>query len=127
MKDAKLNLLPSDLAAAHAMILEERAAHLEAEAVAARAQAIELECGGADPAHLKLAIEKLRRGLYGPQRSGAHGATVGSRWSFNSKIWRRQRPRTNWRPRMQRPQTQTVKSFQRRAAFAQAVPRSSAA
>jgi transposase len=32
--------LPSDLAAAHAMILTERAARVEAEAVAARAQAM---------------------------------------------------------------------------------------
>ena len=70
MKDAAESL-PSDLAAAHAMILAERAARLEAEAVAASAQA---EAAGAQAdrsshealiAHLKLEIEKLRRELYG--------------------------------------------------------------
>src|SRR6201993_1917320 len=63
MKDAAESL-PSDLAAAHAMILEERAGRLEAEAVAARAQAFYSNTE-ALIAHLKLAIEKLRRELYG--------------------------------------------------------------
>jgi transposase len=70
MKDAAESL-PSDLAAAHAMILTERAARLEAEAVAVSAKA---EAAGAQAdrssrealiAHLKLEIEKLRRELYG--------------------------------------------------------------
>src|SRR5271169_5139307 len=52
--------LPSDLAAAHAMILAERAARVEAEAVAACAQAVNVSTG-ALIAHLKLEIEKLRR------------------------------------------------------------------
>src|ERR1035437_3532412 len=56
--------LPSDLAAAHAMILVERAARVEAEAAAAPAPA-----GNSSTealiAHLKLEIEKLRRELYG--------------------------------------------------------------
>jgi transposase len=63
--------LPTDLAAAHAMILAERAARLsecaariEAEAVAARAMA-ESSSTEALIAHLKLEIEKLRRELYG--------------------------------------------------------------
>jgi transposase len=63
MKDAAESL-PSDLAAAHAMILAERAARLEAEAVAARAQAANSNTE-ALIAHLKLEIEKLRRELYG--------------------------------------------------------------
>src|SRR3974377_1640623 len=63
MKDAAESL-PSDLAAAHAMILAERAARLEAEAVAARAQAVNSNTE-ALIAHLKLEIEKLRRALYG--------------------------------------------------------------
>jgi transposase len=57
--------LPSDLAAAHAMILAERAARLAAEtkvAEAANAQA-ELSNTEALIAHLKLEIEKLRRTL----------------------------------------------------------------
>lgn len=63
--------LPSDLAAAHAMILAERAARqaehvarVEAEARAARAIA-ENSSTEALIAHLKLEIEKLRRELYG--------------------------------------------------------------
>jgi transposase len=49
--------LPTDLAAAHAMILAERAARLEAEAVNTSTEAL--------IAHMKLEIEKLRRALYG--------------------------------------------------------------
>jgi transposase len=49
--------LPSDLAAAHAMILAERAARLAAEADRSSAAAL--------IGHLKLQIEKLRRELYG--------------------------------------------------------------
>ena len=56
--------LPTDLASAHAMILAERAARLEAEAVAARALAVNTSTE-ALIAHLKLEIEKLRRALYG--------------------------------------------------------------
>ena len=52
--------LPTDLAAAHAMILTERSARLEAEAVAANAKA-----EVALIAYYKLEIEKLRRQLYG--------------------------------------------------------------
>ena len=57
------DLLPSDLAAAHA-ILAERAARVEAEAVAACAQAVNASTE-ALIVHLKLEIEKLRRALYG--------------------------------------------------------------
>ena len=56
--------LPTDLASAHAMILAERAARLEAEAVAARALAVNTSTE-ALIAHLKLEIEKLRHELYG--------------------------------------------------------------
>jgi transposase len=52
--------LPSDLATAHAMIIAERAARLQAEAVAASAKA-----EAALVNYLKLEIEKLRRQLYG--------------------------------------------------------------
>ena len=70
--------LPSDLAAAHAMILAERAARVQAQAVAAMAQraaaTAKAEAANAQAdlssrealiAHLKLEIEKLRRALYG--------------------------------------------------------------
>src|ERR1700761_5034741 len=52
--------LPSDLSAAHAMILAERNARLEAEARLANARA-----EAATIAYYKLEIEKLRRQLYG--------------------------------------------------------------
>lgn len=66
--------LPTDLAAAHAMILAERAARLEADAAASLAAAEALRAKAeassveATIAHLKLMIEKLKRELYG-QRS----------------------------------------------------------
>jgi len=63
--------LPTDLAAAHAMIVAERAARVEAEtrladarAEAANAQA-DLSSTEAFISHLKLEIEKLRRQLFG--------------------------------------------------------------
>ena len=65
--------LPSDLAAAHAMILAERAARVEAEAVAASAKAeaataqADLSSHEALIAHLKLQIEKLRRSPSSPR------------------------------------------------------------
>jgi Transposase C of IS166 homeodomain len=52
--------LPSDLVAAHAMILAERTARLEAEAKLANARA-----QAALITYYKLEIEKLRRQLYG--------------------------------------------------------------
>jgi transposase len=63
--------LPSDLAAAHAMLVAERAARLEAEVrlVDARAEAAnakaDLSSTEALIGYLKLEIEKLRRQLYG--------------------------------------------------------------
>jgi chromosome segregation ATPase len=63
--------LPSDLAAAHALILAERAARKESEARAARAEAdlthAQATAFSAEAliARLRLEIEKLRRTLYG--------------------------------------------------------------
>jgi transposase len=56
--------LPTDLVSAHALILAERAARLEAEADAAQARAVKTSTE-ALIAHMKLEIEKLRRALYG--------------------------------------------------------------
>ena len=62
--------LPADLAAAHAMILAERAARLQAEMLATTAKAevanakADLSSTEALISHLKLEIEKLRRQLY---------------------------------------------------------------
>src|SRR5690242_2124673 len=65
--DSSADELPPDLAAAHAMILAERAARLEAEAKLAEAANVQAEQSSAEAliAHLKLEIEKLRRALYG--------------------------------------------------------------
>ena len=63
--------LPSDLAAAHALILAERAARVESQARAARAEAnlTHAQATGSSAealiARLRLEIEKLRRALYG--------------------------------------------------------------
>jgi len=63
--------LPSNLAAAHAMILAERAARLESEARAAQIEAdlsrSKAAASGVDAlvVHLRLEIEKLRRAVYG--------------------------------------------------------------
>jgi len=65
--------LPSNLAAAHALILAERNARVMAEANAAVAKAeaanaqADLSSSEALIAHLKLEIEKLRREIYGPR------------------------------------------------------------
>jgi transposase len=65
------DLLPADLAAAHAMILAERAARMASETRAAVAEAERAEAKAAVSAneafiaHLKLEIEKLRRTIYG--------------------------------------------------------------
>jgi transposase len=66
-----LDSLPSDLVAAHALILAERAARLSSEARAAQAQAdlthAHATASSADAliAQLRLELEKLRRTLYG--------------------------------------------------------------
>jgi transposase len=68
-----LTSLPADLAAAHAMILAERKARIEAERTAsfAQSEALSLKASASSTealiAHLKLQIEKLRRDLYGPR------------------------------------------------------------
>jgi hypothetical protein len=66
-----IDSLPSDLAAAHALILAERAARVESQARAARAEATlsYAQATGSSAealiARLRLEIEKLRRALYG--------------------------------------------------------------
>jgi transposase len=60
------DLLPTDLAVAHAMILAERAARVQAQAESAAAKAA-VSASDAFIAHLKLEIEKLRRAVHGPR------------------------------------------------------------
>ena len=89
------------------MILTERAARLEAEAVAVSAKA---EAAGAQAdrfshealnAHLKLEIEKLRRELCGT--SSERKARLLLQMEYSWKTWRQLRPRTNWRLNRRRP------------------------
>jgi septal ring factor EnvC (AmiA/AmiB activator) len=79
--------LPTDLAAAHAMILAERAARLEAQAVNASTEVL--------IAHLKLEIEKLRRAVYGNRSERKNRLLEQMECSWRS--WRSLPPRTNWR------------------------------
>ncbi len=79
--------LPADLAAAHAMILAERARRIEAEAAASSVEAV--------IAHLKLTIEKLRRELYG-QRSERTARLIDQ---MELQLWRPGRARTRSRLR----------------------------
>jgi len=99
--------LPSDLAAAHAMILAERAARMaertarvEAEAVAARAQAVNSSTE-ALIVHLKLEIEKLRRQLYGSRSE--HKARLLEQMELHLEDLERRRPRTSSQRKERRP------------------------
>ena len=108
-----LESLPSDLAAAHAMLLAERAARLEAEAEAANAKA-DLSSTEALISYLKLEIEKLRRQ---PFMATAPSARRGfwSRWSFSSKIWKWPRLRTKSVAEKAADRAQTVRWRWRRS------------
>jgi transposase len=110
MKDAAESL-PSDLVAAHAMILEERAARLEAEAVAARAQAVNSNTE-ALIAHLKLAIEKLRRELYGTRSERT--ARLLDQMELQLEDLEAAATEDELAAENAASQTQTVKSFQRK-------------
>src|SRR5437660_4248190 len=84
------------------MIIAERAARVEAEAVAARAQAVNTSTEVLI-AHLKLEIEKLRRALYGSRSERKARLLEQMELQLEDrKTWRRRRPRMSWRPRKQR-------------------------
>ena len=110
-------LLPADLASAHAMIVAERAARIaaqaeltDARAEAANAQA-DLTSSEAFIAHLKLAIEKLRRELYAicSERKRRGSST---RWSLS---WRQLKAAASEDERAaQQASTEAVRSFERR-------------
>ena len=135
--------LPSDLAAAHAMILAERAARLEAEAVAARAScsgsakraaSAKAEAANAQAdlsstealiAHLKLEIEKLRRQLYGTRSE--RKARLLEQMELQLEELEAAATEDELAAEKAAAQTQTVRSFAAQAAVAQAVPRASAA
>jgi transposase len=116
--------LPSDLAAAHAMILAERAARLEAEALAARAQAAN---AGTEAliTHLKLAIEKLRRQLYGTRSE--HKTRLLEQMELALEELEATATEDELAAEQAAARTQTVQAFQRkrpsRKAFPEHLPR----
>lgn len=87
--------LPDDLASTHAMILAERAARRQAQALAARAQAVNSH-SDASIARLRLEIEKLKRDIHGsrserkaaPRPGGVAARRAGSRRQRRRR-WRR--------------------------------------
>jgi transposase len=106
-----LDALPSDLAAAHAMILAERAARMEAEAAAARARAVSASTD-ALIAHLKLEIEKLRRALYGSRSE--RKARLLEQMELELEELETAAAEDELKARKAAAHTQTVQSFQRK-------------
>jgi transposase len=100
--------LPSDLAAAHAMILAER---LEAEATAARAQAQSSNIE-ALIVHRKLQIEKLRREIYG--RSSERKARLLDQMELQLEDLEASATEDELAAEQAAARTQTVRSFERR-------------
>jgi transposase len=98
--------LPSDLAAAHAMIVAERAARLEAEAKLANARA-----EAALIAYYKLEIEKLRRQLYGARSE--RKARLLEQMEFQLEELEATATQDELAAETAAARTQTVKSFQR--------------
>jgi len=124
--------LPTDLAAAHAMILAERAARLQAEAIAATAQAAaasaqaeaasakaeaanaqaDLSSTEALISHLKLEIEKLRRALYGSRSE--HKARLLEQMELQLEELEATATEDELTAEKAAAHTQSVKSFQRK-------------
>jgi len=99
--------LPTDLAAAHAIILAERAARLEAEAVAASAKAEAALIG-----YLKLEIEKLRRQIYGSRSE--RKARLLEQMELQLEELEATATEDELAAQRAAAQSQTVKSFQRK-------------
>ena len=99
--------LPLDLAAAHAMILAERTARLEAEAKLANARAV-----AALIAYYKLEIEKLRRALYGTRSE--RKARLLEQMELELEELEATATEDEVAAEKAAAQTQTVKSFQRK-------------
>src|SRR6201989_2003540 len=93
------------------MILAERAARVEAEAIAARAQA-DLSSTEALIAHLKLAIEKLRRELYGSRSE--RKARLLEQMELQLEDLEAAAPEDELAAEKAAARTQTVQSFQRK-------------
>src|SRR5487761_2305182 len=93
------------------MILAERAARMEAEAVAARAQAVNSNTE-ALIAHLKLQIEKLRRALYGSRSE--HKARLLEQMELQLEDLEAAATEDELAAEKAAARTQSVQSFQRR-------------
>jgi transposase len=106
--------LPTDLAAAHAMILAERAARLQAEAVAASAKAEAANAKAAETliSYLKLEIEKLRRQIYGSRSE--RKARLLEQMELQLEELEATATEDELAAERAAAQTQTVKSFQRK-------------
>lgn len=106
--------LPTDLATAHAMILAERAARLEAEAVAASAKAEAANAKAAEAliSYLKLEIEKLRRQIYGSRSE--RKARLLEQMELQLEELEATATEDELASERAAAQTQTVKSFQRK-------------
>jgi transposase len=118
--------LPSDLAAAHAMILGERAARVAAETrlIEARAEAAnvqaDLSSTGAFISHLKLEIEKLRRQLYGTRSE--RKARLLEQMELQLEDLETSATEDELAAEKAAARTQTVQSFQRRRPSRKAFP-----
>jgi len=110
--------LPTDLAAAHAMILAERATRLQAEALAASAMAeaanaqADLSSTEALISRFKLEIEKLRRALYGTRSE--HKARLLEQMEFQLEELETTATEDELSAEKAAAQTQSVRSFQRK-------------
>src|SRR3984893_2651778 len=110
--------LPTDLAAAHAIILAERTARLEAEALAARAQAeaasakADLSSTEALMSHLKPERDSLRRQLYGSRSE--HKARLLEQMELKLEELEAAATEDELAAERAAARTQTVQSFQRK-------------
>src|SRR5262245_45304798 len=106
------------------MIIAERAARVEAEAVAARAQAVNTSTEVLI-AHLKLEIEKLRRALYGSRSE--RKARLLEQMELQLEDLETAATEDELAAETAAVRTQTVQSFQRKRPSRKQVPRSSPA
>jgi transposase len=106
--------LPTDLAVAHAMILAERAARLQAEAVAASAKAEAADANAAEAliSYLKPEIEKLRRQIYGSRSE--RKARLSEQMELQLEGLEATATEDELTAERAAAQTQTVKSFERK-------------
>ena len=116
--------LPTDLASAHALILIERAARMEAEADAAQARAVNTSTE-ALIAHMKLEIEKLRRALHGHRSE--RKARLLEQMELQLEEFETAATEDELAAEKAAAKTQTVRVLRAQAPRAQALPRSSAA